>query len=243
AELCREDFLQQVVNAMLQSPCRCEGKALFVLGPSAAGKSTALSANLLEVPPGAMTVDGSVIRDTSQSWDKARSLAKAKGLAGFSDYFEGYFKPSMDKLKKKILDDAIRRAANLIIPDTGSNFAATKAKIQRLREAGYHLTFAAVFGDAEVLLSRGRARATEDGKQFTGRNWQKSVQAILDLQEYLELEGLIVQSGPILVMDNSTASMRVMSIAELKRYLEKAQAAPEMLTRRLGCCSGCWRFF
>ncbi|CAE7668128.1 unnamed protein product [Symbiodinium sp. CCMP2592] len=239
AELSDPDFLKQVALAMGQSPrSRFDGEAFFVLGPSAAGKSTALAEKRLQVPPGAMTLDGSIIRETSAVWKKVRKLALARGLAGFSDYFDTFFKPSMDKLKKKILEDAMRRSANLIIPDTGSNFAATKATIQRLRDGGYRLKFAAVFGDSEVLLSRGRARASEDGKQFTGKNWQKSVEAILALQEYLQSSGLIDACGSILVLDNSSSEMRVMSLQELERRWCQPRSSPR---RWPSCCQGLWQ--
>ncbi|CAE7233742.1 unnamed protein product, partial [Symbiodinium sp. CCMP2456] len=258
AELSDPDFLKQVALAMGHGPrCRFDGEALFVLGPSAAGKSTALAEERLQVPPGAMTLDGSIIRETSAVWKKVRQLALAQGFAGFSDYFDAFFKPAMDKLKKKILEDAVRSSANLIIPDTGSNFAATKATIQRLRDAGYRLKFAAVpgaqkqinpaggstselrFGDSEVLLGRGRARASEDGKQFTGKNWRKSVEAIPALQEYLQSSGLIDDCGSILVLDNSSSEMRVMSLEELRRRMCQPRSSPR---RCPSCCQGLWQF-
>mmetsp|Transcript_34625 Transcript_34625/g.79732 ORF Transcript_34625/g.79732 Transcript_34625/m.79732 type:complete len:291 (+) Transcript_34625:45-917(+) len=224
AELGNPKFVEKVAQAMAAGELRYEGKVLFLLGPSAAGKSTALAEGWLKVPSGAMVVDGNTIRQQSESWQKVADLARARGLAGLSDYFEDYFKTPMDKVKKMILRDAIRRQTNVIVPDTASDFSGTKATMQKFIDAGYSLSFSAVYGDEAVILGRGKARATEDGKQFTGKNWRKSVQTILSLQDHLEETGLIADSGSVQVLDNSETKMRPMSLPELRRRLREPEA-------------------
>ncbi|CAJ1364161.1 unnamed protein product [Effrenium voratum] len=124
----------------------------------------------------------------------------------------------MDKVKSRIVEEAIRKRTNLIIPDSASKFSATQAMIQKLLASGYRMKFAAVFGEEEELLRRGKARASEEGKQFTGKNWKASVQAILDLEAYLESSGIIKDSGSIAVMDN-THTLKPMSHSELQKHL------------------------
>ncbi|CAK8990431.1 unnamed protein product [Durusdinium trenchii] len=199
------------------APLRCEGEAFVLLGPSAAGKSTLLPK--MEVPSGALVMDGSFIRQESQMWRKALGLARCHGLTGFSDHFEECFKPPMDKLKSSLLEKSIRQRANLIIPDSASNFPATKRMLEQLLKAGYRLRFAAVYGDEEELLRRGRARASQEGKQFTGKNWRASVEAILQLQDYLETTGLVKDSGLVTVLDNSGPRPEPMSHADLQARL------------------------
>eukprot|EP00434_Breviolum_minutum_P019645 symbB.v1.2.017326.t1/scaffold1351.1/size123844/6 len=217
-ELADPKFFEKVLSAMsLEKPLRLDGEALVLLGPSAAGKSTLLPQ--MQVPSGALVVDGGLVRQVSASWRKGLDLAKSRELAGFSDFFEKYFKTPMDELKSTILEDSVRWAekhVNLIVPDTASNFSATTKMIEKLRAAGYQMRFAAVYGDEEVLKSRGQARASEEGKQFTGKNWQSSVQAILKLQAYLESTGLVKDCGPVDVIDNSGSSTCSMSLEELR---------------------------
>ncbi|CAJ1386836.1 unnamed protein product [Effrenium voratum] len=112
-----------------------------------------LGANFYTVPLGALVIDGSFIRQESQSWQKAPgwelkrivqvvcpaeaiALARSLKLAGFSDYFEAYFKQPMDKVKSRIVEEAIRKRTNLIIPDSASKFSATQAMIQKLLASG-----------------------------------------------------------------------------------------------------------
>ncbi|CAJ1438575.1 unnamed protein product [Effrenium voratum] len=216
AELMDNGFAEKVANAMRTGEPRYDGEAYLLLGPSAAGKTTLLPQ--LEVPLGALVIDGSFIRQESQSWQKAIALARSLKLAGFSDYFEAYFKQPMDKVKSRIVEEAIRKRTNLIIPDSASKFSATQAMIQKLLASGYRMKFAAVFGEEEELLRRGKARASEEGKQFTGKNWKASVQAILDLEAYLESSGIIKDSGSIAVMDN-THTLKPMSHSELQKHL------------------------
>eukprot|EP00435_Cladocopium_sp_Y103_P065044 s348_g26.t2 len=221
AELADPKFREKVILAMgpASGSCVCDGNAFILLGPSAAGKSTLLPQ--MEVPSGAVVMDGSIIRQVSETWQKALQIAKSHELAGLSNYFEKYFKPPMDKLKSDLLEESMRKGVNLIVPDTASNFEATTKMIQRLRAAGYHMRFAAVYGEEAEVLCRGQARASEEGKEFTGKNWRKSVEAILKLQEYLDSTGLMKDCGSVEVIDNSGSTSRPMSLAELRSRLEQ----------------------
>ncbi|CAL1128527.1 unnamed protein product [Cladocopium goreaui] len=158
-----------------------------------------------------------------QQENNQKGPEEKQGVDSLSNYFEKYFKPPMDKLKNDLLEESMRKRVNLIVPDTASNFEATSQMIQRLRAAGYHMRFAAVYGEEAEVLCRGRARASEEGKEFTGKNWRKSVEAILKLQEYLDSTGLVKDCGSVEVIDNSGSISRPMSLVELRSRLETAE--------------------
>ncbi|CAE8594387.1 unnamed protein product, partial [Polarella glacialis] len=155
AELLDASFAKKVAVAMANDQeVQHDAQALFVLGPSAAGKSHALRNGSVEVPRGALTLDGGFIRSVSTSWSKALDIAKSKRLGGLTNYFKDYFKAPMDKVKNQAADEAIRSRANVVIPDTASDFKATTAMVSKLLAAGYSLRFMAVFADKEVCESR-----------------------------------------------------------------------------------------
>ncbi|CAE8615889.1 unnamed protein product, partial [Polarella glacialis] len=95
----------------------------------------------------------------------ALDIAKSKRLGGLTNYFKDYFKAPMDKVKNQVVDEAIRSRANVVIPDTASDFKATTAMVSKLLAAGYSLRFMAVFADKEVCESRGSSRESEEGKK------------------------------------------------------------------------------
>eukprot|EP00928_Gymnodinium_smaydae_P015956 TRINITY_DN15941_c0_g2_i1.p1 TRINITY_DN15941_c0_g2~~TRINITY_DN15941_c0_g2_i1.p1 ORF type:complete len:586 (-),score=109.91 TRINITY_DN15941_c0_g2_i1:175-1932(-) len=193
AELLAPEFPARAAALMAGgAPVECDAHALIVLGPSAAGKSYALRCfeNLAcVVPKGAMQVDGSFIRDASITWARTAATAEANGLAGFSDYFAEYFKPSMDKVKASILTDALARKANVVVPDTGSNLSSLVSLTDRFALAGYSVSFAAIYADQSVCEVRGKQRESKDGKKYSSRNWRTSVQAILDMHAHINSTG------------------------------------------------------
>ena len=77
--------------------------AIFVLGPSAAGKSfltrsnlrRVLSENAYDPQLAFVSIDGGIMRDASVFWNEMKRLPiqGKKKYAGFSDLFSGYFKP------------------------------------------------------------------------------------------------------------------------------------------------------
>ncbi|CAE8693364.1 unnamed protein product, partial [Polarella glacialis] len=225
AELLDASFAKKVAVAMANDQeVQHDAQALFVLGPSAAGKSHALRNGSVEFPRGALTLDGGFIRSVSTSWSKALDIAKSKRLGGLTNYFKDYFKAPMDKVKNQVVDEAIRSRANVVIPDTASDFKATTAMVSKLLAAGYSLRFMAVFADKEVCESRGSSRESEEGKKFSSKNWQPSVQSILDLQAYLESSGLLAQTGSVVVMSN-TGVLHNISLADLAEKLRRERGS------------------
>lgn len=121
--------------------------AIFVLGPSAAGKTymtrTTLLRQVLEMNKWPhdltfSTIDGGLMREVSQLWLEMRDLAPhlEQRHAGFGDLF-GWFKPHFSKVKKRLIERLIADGQHLIIPETAvdaaGTFAAASGKVRRPR--------------------------------------------------------------------------------------------------------------
>jgi hypothetical protein len=103
-----------------QNRLNLSGKhAIFVLGPSAAGKSfltrsnlrRVLSENAYDPQLAFVSIDGGIMRDASVFWNEMKRLPMQgkKKYAGFSDLFNGYFKPHIGPYKKKVFNNLIAK--------------------------------------------------------------------------------------------------------------------------------------
>ena len=96
--------------------------AVFVLGPSAAGKTymsrlnlpNVLVANHFPIVP-FVTIDGGTMRDVSENWNDMKSKCPADG---FSDLFSGFFKSETGRFKMRLFHSLCRHGVNMLIPDT-----------------------------------------------------------------------------------------------------------------------------
>jgi len=232
-EVLSPGFLLRAERLMLRGQAaKCMGRCLLVLGPSAAGKSHAIDRCGVEMPPGAFVVDGSILREASLTWSRALRLATANGLGGFSDCFERYFKAPMDEVKHNLVDEAIARRANLVVPETASHMQDTLSFVDRLAAAGYTLSFAAIYADADVCAARGASRQCEEGKRYSGKNWEASIAAIVEVQKHLKASSAFSSAADVQVFSNMGV-IYSMTIAQLELSLQRHH-----LTNRspsLGC--------
>lgn len=137
------------------------GHAIFILGPSAAGKSYGLKSNLHRILHTAEwnknesfhVIDGGIMRECSKMWGEMKSLrlgAKtacgSSGLDGFEDLYKSYFKPHITKCKKALFAKLMNERRNVLIPDTATSFLKDKTwnKIKKLHKAGYKILMCAV---------------------------------------------------------------------------------------------------
>ncbi|MDC3321633.1 hypothetical protein OAV88_03430 [bacterium] len=137
------------------------GHAIFILGPSAAGKSYGLKSNLHRILHTAEwnknesfhVIDGGIMRECSKMWGEMKSLrlgAKtacgSSGLDGFEDLYKSYFKPHITKCKKALFAKLKNERRNVLIPDTATSFLKDKTwnKIKKLHKAGYKILMCAV---------------------------------------------------------------------------------------------------
>lgn len=210
--------------------------ALFVLGPSASGKTTLLKQAVADIPQGAITVDGSTIRDCSEVWRRTVQRASDRGLSGFSNYFQNDFKGPADRLKHSIMDNAINNRANVVVPETASNVQGVIDMVDRFLAAGYRLSFVATIAVKHVCEERGRSREAEEGKKFSSKNWKNSVQAILTVQEHLVSRGVVQQTGNVRIFDNSPITGPVEVSFETIKQLLADDGQSSAIRRRGGWC-------
>lgn len=231
AELLSQDFATRVnaAQALAGEVC-CNGEALIVLGPSAAGKSHALGAGVLTCPGGAQIIDGTSLRQASRVWAEVVSRARREGLSGFSDYYKKYFMKPMNQVKDALVDEAVQCRANVVIPHTASDFAAVAALVAKLSGAGYRIRCAAIYADRALCESRGGSREVEEGKKYDSKNWRTSVGSILAMQELLHLRAPSGLEPEIEVYHNTGTFARI-SFPQLESLLAVSRAVP---------CRGGW---
>ena len=130
--------------------------AVFVLGPSAAGKTymsrlnlpNVLVANHFPIVP-FVTIDGGTMRDVSENWNDMKSKCPADG---FSDLFSGFFKSETGRFKMRLFHSLCRHGVNMLIPDTfadwvpGLHEGKGMKMLIELAEQGYTVIMTAVRG-------------------------------------------------------------------------------------------------
>lgn len=157
--------------------------ALWVVGPAAVGKSTAVKATMLPQNVGlklvhskhgemvwdAVTLDGEFYRDVHSGF---KAIVK-EGLTNsppciWKDGWSSTVAKKMSKVeKKRIFQEAVKARNNLIIPTScASGFAECLRKVDVLKAAGYvnHLIFVTAKGS--IIDSRGLSRADFKGKAY-----------------------------------------------------------------------------
>jgi len=141
-------------------------KAIFVFGPSAAGKSFGIKSNLETLLKIANwdtsllfhTIDGGQMRESSQLWAEMKlnrmavirqKLFSGEGnedderfesktdYRGFTDLYSRYFKKYIHKVKDKMFDTLLLRGSNVIIPDTATSLLKDRT-ICKIKELAKH---------------------------------------------------------------------------------------------------------
>ena len=176
--------------------------AVFVLGPSAAGKTYLTRKNLSKVlrsnhlfeastkekPAQAfVSIDGGLTRDVSKMWQFMSTLPRYMNVArdsvlppvlGFSDLFGGYFKKRTGDFKLRLFRSLLRKGINMIIPDTaadvllGVHEGKAGYMLRKLHESGYSVLMTAVSASKAKCRDNGHHREIKEGKKYSSRSWQ-----------------------------------------------------------------------
>lgn len=181
-----------------------EPVAIFVLGPSAAGKTFSTKLNLplvLEenhLPSDLCftTIDGGIMRSISLVWKEITQISKvcprSPGIKDAHDLFAGAYSR---RKKFQMFNNLVKQKKHLIIPDTapGCSLASWKRVIlssvwkspckawdfyKELHNQGYKIIMTAVSADKETCADRGKMREQSEGKIYSGKQWRNSVKAI-----------------------------------------------------------------
>jgi hypothetical protein len=152
--------------------------ALWILGPSAVGKSTQAKTRAKDfgIPfkdgvPDAVLIDGEFFRDAHQSY---------REWAQTDDWKAAYpaLKSRINKEKMTMLQDAKNQRVHLIIPQTCSDIASCLYEVKNLTDAGYMSHVIAIQAPKEEVGRRGMLRAQADGKVYDPSHFERSVAAL-----------------------------------------------------------------
>jgi hypothetical protein len=165
------------------SPVFRGNHAVFVLGPSAAGKTYTtrhtLLRNLLvkngwDGDLGFFSIDGGTIRDESLMWQEMKEIPAHSDArySGFSDLFSEYFQPHISVLKKKLFAWLLKRRMNIIVPDTCVSIKNKIAKrFSAFQREGYRIVMTAVYASKAACTAQGRSREKHEGKRYSNNSW------------------------------------------------------------------------
>jgi len=160
--------------------------ALWIIGPSAVGKSTVaeevgpdFGVMPKRVPPAdpnngcaldAVLVDGEFFRRVHSEY---QAWAKSK------DWYEAYptLKPVINNEKAEMLKASALERKHVVIPQTCLNLASCLNTQAELRRLGYTNHVLAVTAPREEVARRGRAREAEEGKRYAPSEYDHSIAA------------------------------------------------------------------
>lgn len=152
--------------------------ALWVLGPSASGKSTVAEqvARTLGMS-GYVTIDGDIFRQKLNAYQKVVGEARRNWNCLF---WHGYplIKNTINTEKDKLLDAARQKGMQLVIPHTCLKQEECTNQMETLIRANYTNHVVAMWGDAQEIYRRGHKRSEQSGKRYKESEFKKAARAI-----------------------------------------------------------------
>merc|ERR1740130_2548152 len=173
--------------------------AIFVLGPSAAGKTFLTKENLRRVLTenafdprlSFVSIDGGIMREMSTNWEEMKRLPMQRRVKyeGFSDLFSTYFKSSLGTFKKKVFHALLKKGANMTIPETAADpFPGIRGRtvewMKLLRQENYHIVMTCVCASRKKCLENGQAREVKEGKKYNNVSWSWAMSKVHQLFNY-----------------------------------------------------------
>eukprot|EP00940_MAST-03C_sp_MAST-3C-sp2_P001966 g1966.t1 len=168
--------------------------AIFVLGPSASGKtfmtrrllSRVLRANGRDPGLEFVSIDGGLMRDESDVWNEMKRLAhmQKKRLDGFSDLFSEYFSRPIKDFKRKVFLSLAKQGVNMVIPETAVRKGKVTEMMDTLNDAGYTVIMTVVHASKRDCTAAGRKREISEGKRYSSMSWMLAIYNVQGLFEY-----------------------------------------------------------
>eukprot|EP01062_Namystynia_karyoxenos_P013891 TRINITY_DN14994_c0_g1_i1.p1 TRINITY_DN14994_c0_g1~~TRINITY_DN14994_c0_g1_i1.p1 ORF type:complete len:440 (+),score=110.02 TRINITY_DN14994_c0_g1_i1:76-1395(+) len=161
-----------------------EPRALFVVGPAAAGKSAVRekTEDMLQISlSDYVEIDGDEFREKHAGW---MEVLKGDRTTGYKDALNVLLKYTR-ALKKRVLSQAIAARKNILLPSTASNFEKLQAEVQSVREKGYRVDAIGLVVSYREARARGLNRAHENGRwnDTTTAKWDAAMRGILWIME------------------------------------------------------------
>eukprot|EP00939_MAST-03C_sp_MAST-3C-sp1_P003491 g3491.t1 len=209
-----DDARAESIGGFDSSAHNVSGKiAIFVLGPSAAGKTHRTKANLSQVLqanalPGDLSfvsIDGGIMRDSSELWKYAKDLRMKEKtpIKGFSDLFKGYFQMHIRAFKRKLFKSLLDKGVNMVIPETAASLVGDRCGswLKRLRAANYTVVMTAVHASRATCNRNGKKREVEEGKKYSNFSW---IYAMRSIEKYFNVcRSLGYHKETFFVVDNT----------------------------------------
>jgi len=151
---------------------RKQPHAMWLIGPSASGKSTLapIAASWVGIDSDDFVmVDGEFFRDTHQGYQGALSEGNQHGCVWWGAYIG--IRENVNLEKQAMLEDSIKAHQNLVIPSTCLRQSQCTDVVRKQLENGYKVHIVGIYGDKEVIVGRGRKRAMEKGKRYDPREF------------------------------------------------------------------------
>lgn len=153
--------------------------ALWIVGPSAVGKSTLAAAmagafgvgSLADGQPDAVLVDGECFRDAHAAY---------KRWANSADWATAYpaMKPLINEEKARMTQEVARRRRHMVIPHTCLELQRCLGEVEEQRGKGYLVHVLAVVAGRDDVARRGREREIKTGKRYAPEEFPRSIAAI-----------------------------------------------------------------
>eukprot|EP01062_Namystynia_karyoxenos_P010873 TRINITY_DN1387_c0_g3_i1.p1 TRINITY_DN1387_c0_g3~~TRINITY_DN1387_c0_g3_i1.p1 ORF type:complete len:468 (+),score=125.64 TRINITY_DN1387_c0_g3_i1:109-1512(+) len=161
-----------------------EPRALFVIGPAAAGKSAVRlkTEDMLQISlSDYVEIDGDEFREKHQGW---MQVLKGDRTTGYKDALNVLL-PYTRKLKKRVLAEAIAARKNILLPSTASNFEKLMKEVEQVREHNYRIDVVGLVVSYREARARGLNRAHENGRWNDGtmEKWEAAMRAICHFTE------------------------------------------------------------
>jgi hypothetical protein len=174
---------------------------MFVLGPSAAGKTYSTTSSMEQVlkvnnvknptQVGFRSLDGGIMRQVSGTWQTYKTLCSSKenGVVGCKDLFHK-FQKVLNLMKRKVFGLWLTRGDNIVVVETASNGPSKVFEnyYWPMRRHKYRVIMGAVYARLSKCQSNGRTRAFIEGKAYSCGmgllpmvSWQLGMRGIVDL--------------------------------------------------------------
>lgn len=183
-----ENAEAEKISGLRTASTQTQPVAIWMLGPSNAGKSLISKGVLERFGVGSVVVDedtGTFQKNTADVVNIASSIYRAvhKGIKSFADYGRSQAYPCIwemawmkgtkvrddaKKFKQRIVQTAIKNRQNLVISTPCNNAQRCLKIVEELKRNGYVNHMIASYARRALIDERGRHRADFDGKRYTG---------------------------------------------------------------------------
>eukprot|EP01062_Namystynia_karyoxenos_P077072 TRINITY_DN7686_c0_g1_i4.p1 TRINITY_DN7686_c0_g1~~TRINITY_DN7686_c0_g1_i4.p1 ORF type:complete len:535 (+),score=161.25 TRINITY_DN7686_c0_g1_i4:91-1605(+) len=202
-----------------------EPQCLWVLGPSAVGKSTITESKAQQLFDGeenAVLIDGAVLRDCHGGWKAVveDGFCRPKPLIHKDAWDTMKNSGVLDRKKKEIIKKAIEGKMNLIIPEVGQKREKVQKMIDELDAAGYKQTLLCLWAPRHLVSERGSKRQCKEGKKFSMRGYIDSIKNCVHFAQYfIEKYG----SGSCEILSTDKFPNMRLRVHELQKFATMAE--------------------